>query len=47
VKNLMKKLINLLKTLMQWKSSRTSIPVQIKKGLSDAAREAVVGTYRV
>jgi hypothetical protein len=37
-------MVDLMKKLMLWKSSRTSILVQ-KKGLSDATRVAVVSTF--
>jgi hypothetical protein len=37
-------MVNLMKMLMLWKSSRTSILVQ-KRGLSDASRAAVVSTF--
>jgi hypothetical protein len=44
IKDLKKKMVHLMKMLMLWKSSGTSIPVE-KNGLSDAARAAVVSTF--
>ena len=44
IKDLKKKMVHLMKMLMLWKSSGTSIPVG-KKGLSDAARAVVVSTF--